>query len=281
MMCIAGCVDWFIIGCRYRLTILKFGRPCGLSKAAHPTTPGTHPRGAAARRPTRRSTIVTAICLPPPRLLHFAGVVSLAQSILFPAIALAALALGVDNFIAHGFGELHQQDAPAFTVLCGAFALIALLGLAITPAERALLDDASPGWVAFGSQIAYLGHMGTIAFFTWWLAFAASRPPVAALDMANVLVALKWGLVFELVFVGAWVWIIAYATFRHRILTRAFGWLSVAKASSFWFAYGAFLLNQKWLLVAGIVAVACVFGPLWHIWIAFGFLLRSRRGDAA
>jgi|GEM_PF-3199218 len=206
-------------------------------------------------------------------VLRLGGFVSIIQSVLFFVIALSALGLGIDNFVSKGFGELYQVNAWLFHVLCGALVLIAFLGIAITPAEMALLEKADRGLATWGGNLAYLGHMGTIAFFTWWLVFSNGNQDQEVLRLANAFAPIRWGIMFELVFVGAWVWIIAYVVFKYDILSKRFGLISIAKATSFWFAFVAFLLNEKLLLLAGVGLVAAVFGPWWHMWIAIKYML--------
>jgi hypothetical protein len=61
------------------------------------------------------------------------AVVSVLQSGLFPVIGLAALALGIDRFVDEGVSSAAGANLFAFRILCGAFVLIAVLGLAIPP----------------------------------------------------------------------------------------------------------------------------------------------------
>ncbi len=195
------------------------------------------------------------------------SVVSVAQSVLFIVIALTALAMGIERFVQGGLATLSSTSPGLFLVLCGAFIAIAVLGLAITPAEKQLLERHVPGLADFGSTMAIFGHAGTIAFFSWWTFY---RLGLCVTDpaLANRLAPIQFGVMFELVFVGAWVWIIAWTIARHRILPRAFLWLSIVKATSFWFTFVAFMLNTPWMLVVGLGATALVAGPAWHHWIA-------------
>lgn len=214
-------------------------------------------------------------------ILRIGALVSIIQSILFVVIALSALGLGVDNFIAGGFGNLYQENPGLFLLLCGAFVLIAILGMAITPAEKKLVERYNKGLANVGSNLAYLGHMGTIAFFSWWMFFVnLNHGNLANLDLANLLVPLSWGIMFEMFFVGLWVWIITYIIFKYRTLSNNFGILSITKAICFWFTFLAFILNIKLLLLLGIGLTALVFGPLWHIWIAIIFLRYVRNNSA-
>ncbi len=81
---------------------------------------------------------------------------------------------------------------------------------------------------------------------------------------------------FELVFVGAWVWIIAAVMRGQPSWPTGFVALSVAKAASFWLAFIAFLTGQKPMIVLGLGAVTFVTGPLWHLWIPRLFLRSAR-----
>lgn len=72
-------------------------------------------------------------------------------------IGVAALVLGVDQLVDDGFGRFSVTDPGVFRILCVAFVLIAVLGLAITPAERALIEPANAGWSRFGAALTYLG----------------------------------------------------------------------------------------------------------------------------
>ena len=206
-------------------------------------------------------------------MFRLGAAVSFVQSALFVVIGVAMLLLGVDQFVEDGFSSLTSTDPTAFRVLCGAFILIAVLGLAITPAERALVEPADAGWAGLGARFAYLGHAGTIAFFSWWLLNGFDAEEGTDLD---AVAPIEWGVMFELVFVGAWVWIMAGLAWTRLAWPRGFLWLSVAKATSFWFAFGGFLANEKWMLVLGVGAVTFVTGPIWHLWISRTFLDRAR-----
>lgn len=212
--------------------------------------------------------------------------VSALQSALFVVIGVSGLLLGVDRLVDDGFAGLATTHPVAFRTLCAAFVLIAVLGLAITGAEQALIESSNVGLARFGSVLAYLGHGGTIAFFSWWLvhdARSADGNPAhdavgnAALD---AVAPIAWGVMFELVFVGTWVWIIA-ALLHARGSSPAFVWLSVAKATSFWFAFLALLTGSKPLILFGLGAVTFVTGPIWHAWIPSLFLRTLRERDDA
>lgn len=190
---------------------------------------------------------------------------SVIQGALFVVIGIAALALGVDRLIEDGFASLPVADPTAFRILCIAFILIAALGLAITPAERSLIEPANAGLARFGAALAYLGHAGTIAFFTWWLLTSYDVPSGVDLD---AIAPIEWGVMFELAFVGGWVWIIAWVMRADRSAPPGFLALSVVKATAFWFTFAAFLAMEKWMLVVGLGAVAFFAGPAWHLWIA-------------
>jgi hypothetical protein len=212
-------------------------------------------------------------------VLKLGTVVSVLQSALFVVIGVAGLMLGVDRLIDDGFASLALADPNAFRVLCLAFVLIAVLGLAITGAERALIEPSNVGLARFGAVLAYLGHAGTIAFFSWWLIRSFHISSRIGLD---VIAPLDWGVMFELVFVGAWVWIIAILMRGQLAWPAGFVVLSVVKAASFWFAFIAFLTDQKWMIVLGLGAVTFVTGPLWHLWIPRLFLrsVREERDHA-
>jgi hypothetical protein len=210
----------------------------------------------------------------PPQVLRFGSAVSLVQSALFIVIGVAALVLGVGRLVEDGFASLPAANPVAFKILCLAFIGIAVLGLAITPSERAAVSARRPDWADFGSALAYLGHAGTIAFFSWWLVIARDPVPTEAAALAP----LQWGAMFELVFVGAWVWIIAAAIRDDPRWPRGFLLLSVAKATSFWLAYLAILHQQAWSIVLGVGIVTFVTGPGWHAWIA-GILRRLAREE--
>ena len=198
-------------------------------------------------------------------VLKLGGIVSVVQSALFIVIGVAGLVLGVDRLVDDGFASLDAADPTAFRVLCMAFVLIAVLGLAITAAERALIEPSNAGLARFGAALAYLGHAGTIAFFSWWL-IRSFEADSSGMDL-DVIAPIDWGVMFELVFVGAWVWIIAAVMRGQPSWPTGFVAFSVAKATSFWFAFIAFLTDEKWMIVLGLGAVTFVTGPLWHLWI--------------
>lgn len=198
--------------------------------------------------------------------LKLGALASVIQAVLFAVIGAAALVLGADRRVDHGFASLPSADPTAFRVLCVAFVLIATLGLAITPAERALIERASPGLARFGATLAYLGHAGTIAFFSWWLLWSFDH--AGTNSSLDVIAPIDWGVMFELAFVGGWVWIIAGVMRGKKSLPGGFLVLSVVKATSFWFAFAAFLADVKWMIVRGLGAVTFVTGPSWHVWIA-------------
>ncbi len=197
-------------------------------------------------------------------LLRFGAVVSLIQSGLFVVIGASAVVLGVDRLVEDGFAGLPGSNLTAFRVLCGAFVAIAVLGVAITPAERRAVTDRHSGWATFGANLAYLGHAGTIAYFTWWLVATRHGTP----SDAGKIVPLEWGAGFELVLVGAWVWIIAGLIRHDQRWPRRFWWLSIAKAISFWAAYVTLFADTTWVIAIAVGAVTFVAGPAWHAWIA-------------
>ncbi|MGB8862093.1 MAG: hypothetical protein WCC60_22750 [Ilumatobacteraceae bacterium] len=198
-------------------------------------------------------------------LLRFGATVSVVQSVLFVVIGVCAAVLGVDQLVEDGFASLPASNLTAFRALCGAFVVIAVLGLAITPAERRAVGDQHAGWADLGASLAYLGHAGTIAFFSWWL--VATRHG-ATPDGSGDLMPLAWGAGFELVLVGAWVWIIAALIRRDVRWPGWFWWLSVAKATSFWTAYIGLLSDRSEIVVVTVGAVSFVTGPAWHLSIA-------------
>lgn len=207
-------------------------------------------------------------------VLKLGAVVSVIQSALFVVIGIAALALGVDRLVDNGFASLRLVDPTAFRLLCVAFVLIAVLGLAITAAERALIEPSNAGLAGFGAVLAYLGHAGTIAFFSWWL-FRSFADAGRGVDL-DVVAPIDWGVMFELVFVGAWVWVIAGVMRGQPSWPSGFVALSVVKATSFWFAFIAFLTDEKWMIVLGLGAVTFVTGPSWHLWISRLFMRSVR-----
>ena len=79
---------------------------------------------------------------------------------------------------------------------------------------------------------------------------------------------------FELFFVGLWVLIIAYISFKHRLFSSRFRLLIIGKSISFWFTLGAFVFNSEAAIVFGLGSTAALFGPAWHAWIAV--ILRNR-----
>ena len=145
---------------------------------------------------------------------------------------------------------------------------IAILGLAITPAEKALLAEKAPGPAQFGAALASLGHMGTIAYFSWWISYVLRSADPMTPELANQLAPIAWGLAFELGLVGAWVWIIAWVGARHRLVPRGFVRLSIVKALSFWFTLVAVAVESRPLVVIGLGATAVFVGPAWHLWVA-------------
>lgn len=206
------------------------------------------------------------------------AVASAVQSGLFVVIASCALAIGIDRFVRGGLAAMSIAAPGLFLALCGAFILIAVLGLAITPAEKQLIERHTPGLADFGSSMAILGHSGTIAYFAWWTLYRLGLC-VADPGVANRVAPIQLGVMFELVFVGAWVWIIAWAVARHRVLPRGFMWLSIVKALCFWFTFVAFVVNVPWMLVVGLGATALVVGPAWHLWIARLFPREAARTE--
>jgi hypothetical protein len=199
-------------------------------------------------------------------VLRLGAVVSIAQSALFVVIGGAALALGADRLVDDGFAALAASNLGAVRVLCTAFVLIAVLGLAITPAERAAIESSNRGLAAFGANLAYLGHAGTIAYFSWWL--LATRHGTSPDAASDALAPIEWGVMFELVFVGGWVWIIAATIRNDAHWPHWFFLLSALKASVFWFAFAAFLLGSVSMITLGVGAVTFLAGPSWHLAIA-------------
>lgn len=214
---------------------------------------------------------------PSASVLRLGAAASVIQSALFVVIGLAALALGVDGLIGDGFASLSGAFPTAFRVLCVAFILIAGLGVAITPAERALIEPANAGLARFGSSLAYLGHAGTIAFFSWWLLKSLSDTDLGV--GLDTIAPIGWGVMFELVFVGTWVWIIAGVARGEPSWPPGFLALSVVKATSFWFTFVAFLTMEKWMIVVGLGAVTFFAGPAWHLWISR--IIMGRVGERA
>lgn len=196
-------------------------------------------------------------------ILRFGASVSVTQSALFFVMGAAALALGVDRLLDLGFSGLPSENLTAFRVLCLAFVAIAVLGLAITPAEQQSIEHVNAALARFGAALAYVGHAGTIAYFSWWL--LRTLDAEGQRTDVDELAPLEWGVMFELVLVGAWVWIIAGLAYTDPRWPRWFVALSVVKAVAFWFAFAAFLAESAWMLVVGLGAVTFAAGPAWHL----------------
>ena len=207
-------------------------------------------------------------------VLTLGAIVSVIQAGLFVVIGVAGLVLSVDRLVDDGFASLPGANPTAFRVLCAAFVLIAVLGLAITAAEQLLVEPANLGLARFGAVLAYLGHCATILFFSWWL-IRSFDDGGGGIDL-DVVAPIDWGVMFELVFVGAWVWIIAALIYRRPPWPQGFVALSVAKAASFWLTFVAFVTDEKWAIVLGLGTVTFVTGPLWHLWIPRLFLQAAR-----
>ena len=131
--------------------------------------------------------------------LKLGAIVSIVQSILFYVIAATGLALGVDSFVQNRISYIAVEDPILFSVFCSAFVLIAILGVAITPAEKVLIQDCDRGLAIFGSNISLLGHMGTIFFFSWWIFYVLPTQSLQGdFHLANLLMPIRWGVMFEL-----------------------------------------------------------------------------------
>ena len=210
-------------------------------------------------------------------VLKLGAIVSIVQSILFYVIAATGLALGVDSFVQNRVSYIAVEDPILFSVFCSAFVLVAILGIAITPAEKVLIQDFDRGLAIFGSNIALLGHAGTIFFFSWWIFYVLPTQSLQGdFHLADLLMPIRWGVMFELFFVGLWVLIIAYISFKHQIFSFGFRLLSIGKAISFWFTLGAFIFNSKVAILLGLGFTAALFGPVWHVWIAIIFRNRCK-----
>ena len=208
-------------------------------------------------------------------VLKLGATVSIVQSILFYAIAATGLALGVDSFVQNRVSYIAVEDPILFSVFCSAFVLVAILGIAITPAEKVLIQDFDRGLAIFGSNIALLGHAGTIFFFSWWIFYILPTQSLRSdFHLADLMMPIRWGIMFELFFVGLGVLIIAYISFKHQIFSFRFRLLSIGKAISFWFTLGAFIFNSKVAILLGLGFTAALFGPVWHAWIAV--ILRNK-----
>lgn len=193
---------------------------------------------------------------------------SVVQAAIFALIGLGAFGVSIERIVMSGLVGV-CATAPGFLgLLCCAFIAIALLGLAITPAERQFLAKHALGLSAFGASVAIVGHASTIAFFSWWLVQSVGSCRALPLELANELFPLRWGLAFELGLVGFWVWIIASVWLRHRVRPRGFLFLSVFKAICFWLALPAFLTNRSETIGVGVALTTFIAGPAWHLWIA-------------
>jgi hypothetical protein len=60
-------------------------------------------------------------------------------------------------------------------------------------------DYAGRSVLRLGAVLAYLGHAGTIAFFSWWL-LTSLREDTAA-TVLDTIAPIDWGVMFELVLV--------------------------------------------------------------------------------
>jgi hypothetical protein len=211
-------------------------------------------------------------------IYRIGAVVSIIQSFLFVTIATIALLLNANRYVAGGFSSLRQDNFQLFLLLCGAFVLIAILGLAITPAEKEIIRDPNAGLAAWGSNLAYFGHMGTIAFFGWWIIFAiSSGNGTTNSQLIDSLMPIRLGIIFPLGFVGLWLWIIAYNTFKYNVLPKGLGIMSIVKAVCFWSTIVAFFANVK-IYILLTMGLTCLFaGPIWHIWIARLFIQRAKK----
>lgn len=133
---------------------------------------------------------------PTASVLKLGAVVSVIQSGLFVVIGIAALALGVDRLVDNGFASLRFADPTAFRVLCVAFLLIAVLGLAITAAEHGVADNNKlETHGVFPNHFNYFGnvyfkalHVVNVRRTVPWdtVRQAASGDPEAQAELADV-----------------------------------------------------------------------------------------------
>src|SRR3990172_934414 len=162
-----------------------------------------------------------------------------------------------------------------------AFALGAVLALAVVPSISEKVRSANEGWVRWTSYLALVGFaVAAIQYFRYVALYPARAEAFvngdattkAALAANQSMIALDpngW-----LVFGGGGLWflVVNLLAMRGNIWSKPLAYVGIVGAIAYWFVVAGFVLEVEVLITIAAVA-AVIVAPIWYIWA--GLILRQ------
>ena len=162
-----------------------------------------------------------------------------------------------------------------------AFALGAILALAVVLAISEKVRPADEGWVRWTSNIALIGFAVTALQYFRYLAFYPERAAayVAGDAATKVAIAANQSLVaidphYWLVFggVGLWFLVVNLLALREKLWPSLLAYVGIAGAAAYGLVVAGFVFKVE-LFITAAAAAAIILGPIWFIWA--GMILRK------
>ncbi len=172
------------------------------------------------------------------------------------------------------------QNPSMSTVEYWAFALGAVLALAVVLAISEKVRSANEGWVRWTSSLALVGFaVAAIQYFRYVALYPGRAAAYATADAATkaALAANQSMMALDpdgwLAFggVGLWFLVVNLLALRGNIWPKPLAYVGIAGAIAYWFVVAGFALEVG-VFVTIAAAAAVIVGPIWYIWA--GLILR-------
>jgi hypothetical protein len=157
----------------------------------------------------------------------------------------------------------------------GAFALGAVLALAVVPAVSERVRSVNEGWVRWASNLAIVGFAVTAMNYFRYLALhpgraaayvagdAATKAAIAA-NLPPIALDPQGWLMFG--GVGLWLLVVNLLALRGNIWPKPLTYVGIAGAIMYWFVVAGFVLQVETLIAIAAGLGGVILGPIWLIW---------------
>lgn len=216
-------------------------------------------------------------------LSRLGGICSILAGISYVVVGIAYLLVPAEQKAGAdpaAFLTSFAQNPSMSTLEYWAFALGAVLALAVVLAISEKVRSANEGWVRWTSSLALVGFaVAAIQYFRYVALYPGRAAAYATADAATkaALAANQSMMALDpdgwLAFggVGLWFLVVNLLALRGNIWPKPLAYVGIAGAIAYWFVVAGFVLEVG-IFVTIAAAAAVIVAPIWYIWA--GLILR-------